>query len=387
MGSRQIVIFSALYPPHLGGVEKYTQSIAGELAKDSHLTVFCMNTEKQPEYSKQGDVEVFSLPCFALQKGRFPVPKISAIRIVQDWFQHNQADFGIVQCRFYLLSLLGCRFFAKYRIPFIQIEHGAGDITFTDPVVNWLWHMYDNLLTLLEKRIPHDFYAVSRAGLRWLEHYGIRGKGVIPNSVNPCDFEKFLTHPGVWRKAHDIPDDALIIAFTGRIMQEKGVLDLLDAFDRLNGESLFLVMAGDGDMKLIQPWMDRKNILFPGQIPFSEVASLLADTAVFCLPSHFTEGMPTGVLEAGCCGAAVVASDGGGTAEIIPDREHGWLIPSGNVDELAEALQWYIDHPEERARVGSKLRARVLDLFTWNRAARLVVDAMEMSLQSFPHPR
>ena len=386
MGSRRIVIFSALYPPHLGGVEKYTQSIAGELAKDSQVTVFCMNTEKQPEYSKEGDVDIFSLPCFSLQNGRFPVPKPSALRIIENWFQKNHADFGIVQCRFYLLSLLGCRFFVKYSVPFIQIEHGAGDVTFQNPMVNWLWHRYDGLLTLLEKRIPHDFYAVSQAGLRWLEHYRIYGKGVIPNSVTPQVFEENLTHPGAWRKAHNIPEEALIITFTGRIMREKGVLDLLKAFDRLNGSSLYLVMAGDGDMRLVQPWMDRKNILFPGQIPFSEVASLLADTTVFCLPSHFTEGMPTGVLEAGCCGLAVVASDGGGTAEIIPDRDHGWLISSGDTDALTEALQWFIDHPEDRLRVGTNLRSRILDLYTWDRAARSVLYAMEASLQAFPHP-
>ena len=387
MGSRRIVIFSALYPPHLGGVEKYTQAIAGELAKDSQVTVFCMNTEHQPEFRREGGTDIFSLPCFSLQRGRFPVPKLSSLRLIEDWFRKNHADFGIVQCRFYLLSLLGCFIFDRYRVPFIQIEHGAGDITFQNPLVNWLWHRYDGLLTILEKRIHHDFYAVSYAGLRWLGHYGIHGIGVIPNCVDPRDFEKCLAHPGAWRKAHGISEEALIITFTGRIMREKGVLDLLKAFDRLSGSSLYLVIAGDGDMRLVQPWMDRKNIIFPGQISFSEVASLLADTTVFCLPSHFTEGMPTGVLEAGCCGVAVVASEDGGTAEIIPDRDHGWLHPTGDIDALTEGLQWYFDHPEERERVGTNLRSRVLDLYTWNRAARSVFDAMEKSLQTFPHPR
>ena len=380
MTSHRIVIFSALYPPHLGGVEKYTQSIAAELAKDSQVTVFCMNTEKQPEYIKEGKVEVFFLPCFALQKGRFPVPKFSALRTIENWFRENSVDFGIVQCRFYLLSLLGCRIFGRYHVPFIQIEHGAGDVIFTNPFVKWIWQLYDRSLTRLEKRIPHDFYAVSRAGLKWLEHYGIHGTGVISNSINPRDFEASLLHPGTWRRAHHIPDKALIITFAGRIMKEKGVRDLLQAFDRLEGENLFLVVAGGGDMELVRPWVGREDILFTGQIPFSEIVPLLADTAVFCLPSHFIEGMPTGVLEAGCCGNAVAASDGGGTAEIIPDQRFGSLIPSGDVSALAGALQRFVDHPEERESAGHNLRSRVLELYTWEHAASVVRDIMQSML-------
>ena len=40
--------------PHLGGVEKFSQSLAAELSKDSQVTVFCMNTEKQPDFIQEG---------------------------------------------------------------------------------------------------------------------------------------------------------------------------------------------------------------------------------------------------------------------------------------------------------------------------------------------
>ena len=376
MFRRNIVIFSALYMPHLGGVEKFSQSIAAELSKDSQVTVFCMNTEGQPDTVREGDVTVRFLPCLPLQKGRFPVPKPAAVRIIQDHFRKERPDFAIVQCRFYLLSLIACDILKQYSVPFIQIEHGAGDIVMPNPIVDLIWHGYDRLLTTLEKRIPHDYYAVSHAGLRWLEHYGIEGKGVISNSIDPNDFTEALRHPGQWRKAHSIPDNALLISFSGRIMRDKGITDLLEAFDHLEGEDLYLAVAGGGDMDLIRPWQDRKNILFTGQIDFSEIPALLADTQIFCLPSRFIEGKPTGVLEAGYCRNAVVSTNRGGTVEIIPDESCGLLVPPGEVPALTKALQTLIDHPEIRQSMGANLHKRITENFTWETAAEAVRGAM-----------
>ena len=377
MERRHIVIFSALYMPHLGGVEKYSQSLARELSKDSRVTVFCMNTEGQGDHVTEGDVNVYFLPCFPLQNGRFPVPKPSAYRIIEKFLRQDPPDFAIVQCRFYMLSCYGCRVLQRYGISFIQIEHGAGDVVMPDPVVNRIWHMYDDLLTRIEKRIPHDFYAVSHAGLKWLERYGIRGVGVISNSVAPEDFSEALRDPGMWRREHNIPDDAVLITFSGRIMKEKGIIDLLEAFDGLKGDHLYLAVAGGGDMELVRPWKERENIRFTGQISFSEMPRLLADTQIYCLPSHFTEGKPTGVLEAGYCGNAVVSTNSGGTLEIIPDERYGRLIPSGDVPLLRETLQDLIDHPEKRAAMGKNLHDRIDKYFTWKTAAEDVRAAME----------
>ena len=380
MARRRIVIFSALYMPHLGGVEKFSQSIAAELSKDSQVTVFCMNTENQPSTVKEGCVDVHFLPCFPLQDGRFPVPKPSAIRFIREQIKNDPPDFAIVQCRFYLLSYHACRILHRYRVPFIQIEHGAGDIVMPDPLINLIWHRYDAFLTRSEKRIPHEYYAVSHAGLRWLEHYGIRGSGVISNSITPEDFTEALKTPGAWRKAHGIPDDGIMITFCGRIMRDKGILDLLEAFSRLHGEKLFLVVAGSGDMQLVKPWEGQNNIRFLGQIDFHEVPHLLADTQIYCLPSHFVEGKPTGVLEAGYCGNAVVSTNSGGTTEIIPDRDHGILVPSGDIDALTDALQLLIDDAGLRRKMGENLHKRVTDYFTWETAAKAVYEAMEKVL-------
>ena len=130
-------------------------------------------------------------------------------------------------------------------------------------------------------------------------------------------------------------------------------------------------------MSLLQPWEGKKNILILGQVDFSDIPSLLADTQIYCLPSHFVEGKPTGILEAGFCRNAVVSTNSGGTTEIIPDDRYGKLIPAGDIPALTDALQFYIDHPDERKGAGNNLHDYVLEHFTWETAAKEVYAAME----------
>ncbi len=377
MAARRVVIFSALYMPHLGGVEKFSQSIAAELSNDCEVTVFCMNTESRPEFVKEGSVSVYYLPCIPMQKGRFPVPKPAAYRRVREWFASNEVDFAIVQCRFYLLSEWAVRFLAKKGIRYIQIEHGAGDVVMPNKLVDFIWHTYEKALTESEKRFPHEWFGVSNASIRWLKHYGITGRGVISNSVKPADFTDALANRGSWRREHGIPEDALIISFSGRIMVDKGILELTQAFDRLRGENLHLVIAGGGDMALLEPWQGRENIHILGQVDFKDIPRIMADSQIFCLPSRFIEGQPTSLLEAGYCGCAVTATANGGITEVIPSEEYGLLIQTGDVDALTEALQSLINDPEKRERLGANLQARVREHYTWATAAAKIRAVMD----------
>ncbi len=377
MAQRRVVIFSALYMPHLGGVEKYSRSIAAELSKDCEVTVFCMNTEAQPDFVREGSVSVYYLPCVPMQKGRFPVPKPAAFRIIRAWFRTHEADFAIVQCRFYLLSEWAVRFLGKKGIRFIQIEHGAGDVVMPNRLINFIWHRYDLALTASEKRVPHEWYGVSQASIRWLKHYGITGKGVISNSVSPTDFTEALRNRGSWRREHAVPEDALIISFSGRIMAEKGITEVTRAFDRLRGDKLHLVIAGGGDMALLEPWQGRENIHILGQVDFNDIPRIMADSQIFCLPSRFIEGQPTSLLEAGYCGCAVTATANGGITEVIPSEEYGLLIQTGDVDGLTEALQALIDDPEKRERLGKNLQTRIREHYTWETAAAKIRAIMK----------
>lgn len=123
--------------------------------------------------------------------------------------------------------------------------------------------------------------------------------------------------------------DARIVLFVGRLSAEKGI-DVLDgALARLDDVECFA--AGPGTAP--SPRVRALGVLEPEQL-----AEWLAAADVGCLPS-FAEGMPVSVGEALAAGRPVVASDVGGIPEQISPGENGFLVPPGDAEALAAALE------------------------------------------------
>lgn len=166
------------------------------------------------------------------------------------------------------------------------------------------------------------------------------------------------------------------VLFLGRIRAKKGVLDLIEAMQRvlLVLPQARLVLAGDGEIAAAR---ERAQVLgigaavaFPGWLDGRSKAQALAACDVFALPSYF-EGLPIGMLEAMAAGRVVVASRVGGVPDLIRHGENGLLVDAGDVEQLAEALlRALLDVPASKAMAAQARR----DVQPF--AAELVVDEL-----------
>lgn len=152
------------------------------------------------------------------------------------------------------------------------------------------------------------------------------------------------------------------VLFLGRLWQEKGAYDLIEAVAILAHEfpDLRVICAGDGDLTLLR---DRAsalgishNVVFPGWVDGAEKDALLARATLFVLPSYF-EGLPIGILEAMINGIPVVATRVGGIPDALMD-DAGLMIEAGDVDGLAEALARVLRDSELRHALGSAGKQR-----------------------------
>jgi glycosyltransferase involved in cell wall biosynthesis len=158
------------------------------------------------------------------------------------------------------------------------------------------------------------------------------------------------------------------LGFVGRLTRDKGIPELLDAYDRLRPEfpDLRLLLVGDhekGDP--IDPLLRKRietdpNILRTGFV--EEIEAYYHVMSVLVLPT-FREGFPNVILEAHAAGKPVVATRATGVVDAVIDAVTGILVPIGDAKELANALALVLKDKVLAARLGNTGRERVLREF------------------------
>jgi glycosyltransferase involved in cell wall biosynthesis len=160
----------------------------------------------------------------------------------------------------------------------------------------------------------------------------------------------------------------IIIGYVGRIESSKGVMLIIEAFKKISCEQPYarLHIYGDGpEMHLLS-----ENIKIYGVgnsvTVFGhhngDVANIFDQLDIYVLPSY-REGLSYSLLEAMRAGVAIIATDVGGTAEVIKNMKSGIIIPMGSVDLLCDGLTLLISDGNLRASLGSEARKVFSDNF------------------------
>jgi glycosyltransferase involved in cell wall biosynthesis len=165
---------------------------------------------------------------------------------------------------------------------------------------------------------------------------------VILNAIDPDQFRHRAERRPVVRAALGCAEREIVIGAVGRLETQKRFEHLLDAVARLTDRwpTLRLVVAGDGSRRSdLSARAARLGIA--GRCTWlghhGDVGDLHHAFDLFVQSSEY-EGTPNAVLEAMAMQTPVIATDVGGTHELIADRVHGRLVPPNDVDALAEVI-------------------------------------------------
>ena len=174
---------------------------------------------------------------------------------------------------------------------------------------------------------------------------------VIPNAVDV----------GAAPRAALAGEPPLLVS-VGRLKEPKTFELLVEALGRV-GVPYRAAIAGDGpDRPAVEAAVARTGARVELLGTHGEVPRLLAGADAFVLSSA-SEGMPISVLEAMAAGLPVVASAVGGVPELVVDGETGLLVPPGDADALADALERVLGDAELRRRMGEAARRRAEEEF------------------------
>ncbi|QXF11821.1 MULTISPECIES: glycosyltransferase family 4 protein [Sphingopyxis] len=205
--------------------------------------------------------------------------------------------------------------------------------------------------------------------------------------IAPAERAKLINGSGVnldrfAMKEMPRPHGPLTFVWTGRLLREKGVFELIEAARLVRDQGfefrLFLVGGVDSNpgslsTEIVQNWSDAGLVSWTGKV--DDVRPYLAQSDVFILPSY-REGLPRSTQEAMAMGLAAITTDVPGCRETVETEVNGILVPARSADAIAEAMIRYINDPllaERHGRAGRAIVERKFDVRVINRQMAAVL--------------
>lgn len=220
----------------------------------------------------------------------------------------------------------------------------------------------------------------------------VRGFGVPESRVH-------VVHPGVDTELFNpgvdgapvrnrfVPPGRIMMLTVGRFPPRKGHDLTLRALAKLRhlDPPLHYVIAGDGEgdergrlERLVDELNLRDRVTFAGMVRGGELPVFYAACDLFVMPNRKegsdVEGFGIVYLEAAACGKPTIGGKSGGVPEAIGENETGLLVSGTDEEELAQAIAQLAGSADLRRRMGDAGRKRVVERFTWPKAANAVAD-------------
>ncbi|MEV0847050.1 glycosyltransferase family 4 protein [Streptomyces sp. NPDC049954] len=244
------------------------------------------------------------------------------------------------------------------------------------------WYGFTRMQKRVARRLPSVLTVSGSSRQEIVQHLGVRRDRVHVVHIG-ADTDLFSPDPAV----PEIP--GRIVTTSSADVPLKGLVHLVEALAALRAEhpAAHLVVVGkraeDGPVaQAIERYGLGGAVEFVKGISDEELVHLVRGAQIACVPSLY-EGFSLPAAEAMATGTPLVATTGGAIPEVAgPDGETSLAVPPGDAGALAHALGRLLKDPGLRARLGAAGRARVLDRFTWARAAQGTAEQYRAALDA-----
>lgn len=243
------------------------------------------------------------------------------------------------------------------------------------------------------------FIAITKKAKDALVQEGVSPEKIIVQPMG-VDIDRFSPAPADEEliKKLSIDRKKIIILFSGRLVKEKGIFELLEAAKILISESNslkrmpFFILAGAGTEKnAVLSKISKEGltgfIVILDKLPYNEIHKLYNICNIFVLPSKATkkweEQFGMVLVEAMACGKPVVSTESGSIPEVIQDA--GLLCQPGNAESLAEKFKPLINNESLRKELGEKARKLALERYNCKKIAESLAEIYLGLYRRSPH--
>ena len=381
MAKEKIAIVSAVPETILAFMSKHIQALSGEYS----TYVICSDTGNIPLGRLIPDVEYIDI---SIQRQIAPFKDLASLFKLIHFFRSNQ--FTLVQSitpKAGLLSMLAAWI---CRVP-IRVHIFTGQVWVTRTGFSrWYLKSFDRVIALLATSLladsPSQKQFLVAEGIVRAHDIQVLGDG----SICGVDTLRFKPNEEAKKKIRaqlEIPEEATVALFMGRLKRDKGVLDLARALGSLQSEptNLYIVFAGPDEEDLtgqiLQLASSRgSQVRFVGSVNNPE--DFFASSDFLCLPSY-REGFGLVTIEAAAVGIPTLASRIYGITDAVIDGVTGILHEPGDSASLAKGLQDMTMHPKICQAMGDAAKSRALELFSTSRIVKAQFSYYQSLIQKY----
>ncbi len=349
-----------------GGGEIYQIRLANKLVKEGFSPVIVTNSKKLLDVAKSNRIRTLESPYLKQQ----------------NWSGWRNILLPIYSVMIFRLSRWYKKVFSYYKPEIINIESRDDylaatrvakrlgiRVIWTDHAdfLNWvLWNVNARFKNLIGKRIIKLSKDAERVIFVSKNVEEETKKMISPKKL--CNAVVIQNGVEDRKKEYDnIKEKSDSFVFIGRVVEEKGIRELVEAFNKVNKkfQKAELNIYGDGEIeKYKQKYGNYNNVHFYGRT--NEVLRVLAENEAFVLPS-FQEGLSLALLEAAMMKKKIIVTDVGGNTEVVEDMKTGLVVPKGNTEKLAEAMERMLSHKKEAEKMAENARRRYEERFDFDK--------------------
>lgn len=229
------------------------------------------------------------------------------------------------------------------------------------------WGLFARLYILLGEKcaakFAHEIIVLSVGVQDYFKKTYDRETVFIPNGVNHPD----LYEPNLIREQFNLEKDGYIL-FVGRIVPEKGLRYLVEAFKHVNTKKKLVIAGGSSDTQsfmteLVELAQGDERIIFTGFVMGILLEELYSNAYLYTLPSDL-EGMPLSLLEAMSYGNCCLVSDIPECADVVENK--GMTFSKGNINDLTNKLQLLCDSPSIVAEYKIQSADYICKKYNWD---------------------
>jgi len=371
----RILEITSTYPPSVGGIQYYVQSLSQYLAlRGHHVQVLTVNTDNalDKEVSPQG---------FSIRRSKLDHKLYRAVissEFASQLLSAKNYDVYHIHIPFHVGLELASLAALINRIPLVVTHHGQdtrGGLLYT--ILANSYSIFYRVISLWNTR-TFIFLTRSYGQSLWLPPFVRRRVRIVRTGADISRFSPDIDGSPI-RQQYDLRATTPLVAFVGSLRagnRYKGVDYLIRAMrlvrERLPEAKLLVVGGGElvGEFKALSQHLElQEAVIFAGSIDNQLLPTYYAAADVFVLPSiSGPENSPVVVFEAMASAKPVVASCLPGLLDIVQDNQTGFLVPIKDIDKLATAIANLLIDAPLRNKMGHTARL-FAETYSWDRCA------------------